>query len=245
MQKVMQKLWASCKKSWEFLIEAKHSNALVAIFSFLLFLATSLYTVFAALQWSQMKKATQVTQDTLTLTREQLVGTLGAVVKMNPFDFAISSTNAQVQIALMNIGHVPARNVRVAFEICKETLPNREISACRSIEDSVPLMEPAAGNWNQQKFYPLELSERELGLIQNTKMAMHFEGNLSYENGFGDTIPPEHFCWDHLQWEVDTMTTDRGLLKESSQGTIPCSEVEVTLRNAEQRNEEQRAKEKK
>jgi hypothetical protein len=232
-------------RAWEFIKVPQHSNALVALFSGLLFIATCLYTFFAARQLSQMKKATKVTQDTLTLTRQQLVGTLGAVVKMNPFDFAITSTNAQVQIALMNIGHVPARNVRVAFEICKETLPNREISACRSIEDSVPLMEPAAGIWNQQKFYPLELWERELGLIQNTKMAMHFEGNLSYENGFGDTIPPEHFCWDHLQWEVDTMTTDRGLLKESSQGTIPCSEVEVTLRNAEQRNEEQRAKEKK
>jgi hypothetical protein len=44
------------RRKWEFAIVPEHSNALVAIFSGLLFLATTVYTVFAAFQWQITKR---------------------------------------------------------------------------------------------------------------------------------------------------------------------------------------------
>jgi len=43
------------RRKWEFVVVPKHANAIVAIFSVLLFVATSLYCVFAALQWNELK----------------------------------------------------------------------------------------------------------------------------------------------------------------------------------------------
>ncbi len=53
------------KRKWEFIIEPKHSNAVVAIFSVLLFIATASYTVFAALQWSVMTQSNGVAREGL------------------------------------------------------------------------------------------------------------------------------------------------------------------------------------
>ncbi|MGA8027367.1 MAG: hypothetical protein WB992_09480, partial [Bryobacteraceae bacterium] len=56
--------------TWRFLINPSHSNAVMAIFSFLLLVATICYTVFAALQWrtmgdtlNEMKRSGNVTTD--------------------------------------------------------------------------------------------------------------------------------------------------------------------------------------
>src|SRR5438874_516485 len=75
------------KRKWQFIIVPQHSNALVAVFSALLFLATVVYTVFAAFQWSEMKNATQASQraaiaakDSADLARKQMEGLVAAIV---------------------------------------------------------------------------------------------------------------------------------------------------------------------
>ena len=50
------------RRKWHFVIEPKNSNALVAIFSALLFVATVVYAVFAGLQWNVILKTMRIDQ---------------------------------------------------------------------------------------------------------------------------------------------------------------------------------------
>ena len=75
------------KRTWHFIIVPQHSNALVAVFSALLFISTAVYAIFAALQWSEMQKATHASQrsalaakDSGDLARKQMEGIVAAIV---------------------------------------------------------------------------------------------------------------------------------------------------------------------
>jgi hypothetical protein len=199
------------------------------------------YTIFTAMIFCVNRKAADAAQRQTKLLRQQLVGTLGAIVEMNQLDF-VPSTWTSLPVELKNMGKVPAHNVRVDFGICKVTLPGQQtIGTCRHIETVVPTLAVFDGSWNENPNH-FDLSQQELEMLQQTKMVVKLEGTLSYENGFGDQNPIENFCWDYVQWEVDTMTLDRGLLKEAAHGPVLCSEVAVMLRNRELSNKEQKEK---
>lgn len=60
-------------KFWKFIIEPKHSNALIAIFTVLIFVAGALYTVFAALQWCAMRESNELNRGALTSVQRAFV----------------------------------------------------------------------------------------------------------------------------------------------------------------------------
>lgn len=58
------------KTAWDFVKVPEHSNAFVAIFSGLLFIATTLYAIFAGLQWYITRQAMEKDQRAWVVVRE-------------------------------------------------------------------------------------------------------------------------------------------------------------------------------
>src|SRR4029077_20175908 len=89
------------RRKWEFVIIPKHSNAVVAIFSALLFLATVFYTVFAALQWTTMKRQLTQMQD----ANRPYIFTIPMFAGQRPIE---KFHSLKITIGEMNLGNSPA-----------------------------------------------------------------------------------------------------------------------------------------
>jgi hypothetical protein len=107
------------KKKWEFIIEPKHSNAVVAIFSALLFFATLAYIVFAALQWCANKKAADAAKDSVDLARRNAHfdqrAWLG--ISYGPQNYTVNKPFAPT-LEIVNTGRTPARKVNGVAVTC-------------------------------------------------------------------------------------------------------------------------------
>jgi hypothetical protein len=115
-------MWSVIKRTWHFVKDPHHSNAVVAVFTVGIFFTGLIYAFFAYLQWQTMKRSLHVDQR--------------AWIK---FDFSkeeVSGTNVESKRQLMitpgqplvipsrftNIGKTTALDVRAAIVI--EVLPN-------------------------------------------------------------------------------------------------------------------------
>lgn len=93
------------KRTWAFVEVPGHSNALIAIFSVLLFFATILYTVFAALQWTASKQALHLDQRPWVVARTNEAQALEV------------GKTVSVQLAIANTGKTPAFAVEGRFRM--------------------------------------------------------------------------------------------------------------------------------
>jgi hypothetical protein len=99
------------RRKWEFVVVPQHANALVAIFSVLLFLATTAYVFFAALQWNEMKKATVTQRQIAKLAYGE------PIIRLNAYtgifhDEQLKKIWATVRI--QNDGRTDAKFIRIA-----------------------------------------------------------------------------------------------------------------------------------
>ncbi len=151
-----------------------------------------LYVTIAAFQWREMRKSTENTIATLgeiqkqtTLMRQQLVGTVSAVVVINDFP-GIESTqtdNYGFNIGFRNDGHVVASKVDVAL------LLQREI-----VDGAKPIGEPWHCEFNLPPILPTKVGEHQCFLkgldkrswqpIGKFKQTIAVDGSFSYWNGF-------------------------------------------------------------
>jgi hypothetical protein len=58
---------------WDFITEPKHANAIMAIFTMLIFVTGALYTVFAGLQWCANQKAADAAASAAKTAKDTLV----------------------------------------------------------------------------------------------------------------------------------------------------------------------------
>jgi hypothetical protein len=98
------------KTFWKFIIDPKHSGALMAIFTILIFITGAIYAVFAALQWTAMKASNKLTRDTLQVSQRAYVtiGRKDGVIA----DFVIPkdpAQNAEIVVYFQNSGRLPAK----------------------------------------------------------------------------------------------------------------------------------------
>ena len=97
------------KVFWQFIIDPKHSSALMAIFTIFIFLTGAVYAAFAALQWAAMRTANKLTTDALKTSQRAYI-TIGRkdgvvaelVIPPNPKE------TAGIVIYFQNSGHLPA-----------------------------------------------------------------------------------------------------------------------------------------
>jgi hypothetical protein len=197
------------KRKWHFIIVPQHSNALVAAFSALLFIAMVVYTIFAALQWSAMKKATQAAQrsaiaakDSADLARKQMEGIVAAIVDIPrgvSIDFPVPPFG-EARANLINSGHVLAHDVHFTLSITIQRTSEDSAARGRTIlskAETVPAIPPTAATTRPDFVYPFELSQSEFLQVMDTESYIIAEGLLDYENGFDSRIK-QPFCYAYI-----------------------------------------------
>jgi hypothetical protein len=193
------------KRKWHFIIVPQHSNALVAVFSALLFIATVVYTIFAALQWSEMKKATEASQrsaiaakNSADLARRQMEGIVAAIVDIPrgvSVDFPVPPFG-EARANLINSGHVLAHDIHFTLSVTIQRTSEDSAARRRTIlskAETVPAIPPTAVATRPDFIYPFELSQSEFAQVMNTESYIIAEGLLEYENGFDSRIK-QPFC---------------------------------------------------
>jgi hypothetical protein len=114
------------RKAWEFITEPKHSNALLAIFTILIFISGVLYTVFAALQWSASRKSADAATSAAATAKATLDGSAQsfkqeqrAYLWASSFNMAAPPTcdygglRVCADVHIVNSGKTPANGVHL------------------------------------------------------------------------------------------------------------------------------------
>jgi len=197
------------KRTWHFIIVPQHSNALVAVFSALLFISTAVYAIFAALQWSEMQKATHASQrsalaakDSGDLARKQMEGIVAAIVDIPhgvSIDFPVPPFG-EARANLVNSGHVLAHDIHLTLSVTLQRTSEDSAARGRTIlskAETVPAIPPTAVTSSPDFIYPFELSPSEFLQVMNTESYIIAEGLLDYENGF-DTRIKQPFCYAYI-----------------------------------------------
>lgn len=197
------------KRKWHFIIVPQHSNALIAVFSALLFIATVVYTIFAALQWSAMKMATEASQlsamaakNSADLARKQMEGIVAAIVDIPrgvSIDFPVPPMG-EVRANLVNSGHVLAHDTHLTLSVTIQRTGTGSAARGRIIlskSETVPAIPPTAVAVRPDLIYAFELSQSDFAQVMNTESYIIAEGLLEYENGFDSRIK-QPFCYAYI-----------------------------------------------
>lgn len=194
------------------------------------------YTVYTIKISRANKKAAEAAHDTLVeiqkqtiLSRQQLVGTQGALLELHLDVNPDGETFAE----LLNIGHVTATNIHFRLEVTRQNLPSETpIGTPIVFEWPIPPIkaDPAsywAKNW-PLPWIPKRLTERqEWPKGWPGKETLMIRGRFSYQNGFGDG-KTEEFC---RQWLPGyTIVTKTGSPNGAGGGLIPCENFRALIR---------------
>jgi hypothetical protein len=159
------------------------------------------YTVYAGLQWGAMKgQLTELRQQT-TLTRQQVVGTYAAVVRIVDFaGISLQETGHDtIDVAFRNDGRTISKEAHANFYAQRMKLPDGELigepfSQC-FLTPSVITPDP-----RDTKLAPcplVGLSKIDWEAMHALKQTIGIRGNLTYDNGFGDSVPTK-ICLDFV-----------------------------------------------
>jgi hypothetical protein len=145
------------------------------------------YATVVILQYCQLRKANQLTQDALLLNREVVRADLGAYVDA---DMGFAALGNTVNVGFVNHGKTNT-TLTAHYEITIESLPGesplRTVTS-ENITDFVPREgEPAMPN----HFY--EINGFDLEAYRAVKQAIRVSGTFRYDDGFGE-IFSKQFC---------------------------------------------------
>jgi hypothetical protein len=184
---------------WTFITEPKHSNAMMAIFTILIFFTGALYTVFAFLQWRTMKDTLDVTRVTLRVDQrpylkvgveKPIIGDDGKVrAKMTETNFG--KTPALDVTCFYMIENVP-RNDAPFFDFKHDidgVFPNKCSSGLDYPDEPTPVIVKRVGQ-NYEK--PFSLQEVQLLRFGSTYLVVI--GEFTYKDAFG-VNHWTHFCY--------------------------------------------------
>ena len=98
---------------WQFIIEPKHSNALIAIFTVLICVTGIWYTIFAALQWGAMKDSNQISRASLESVQRAFVSL--QTLRVDRFNQVNNVKSWQISPTWENTGATPAVDIAQYF----------------------------------------------------------------------------------------------------------------------------------
>jgi hypothetical protein len=149
------------------------------------------------------------------LTRQQLIGTLGATVMFHA-DFDFSDPASRVNVLLRNFGKVPATKVNISITITKKRLPAEAVlSTITTITDSVPVLSPTneqnTNSW--EHWFDVPLSETERDEIRHDQLAIAFDGRITYFDGFSWGRSKLPICFFSVEGRMDACNISRSILQ--------------------------------
>jgi len=191
----------------------------VAIFTAVICLTGILYTIAAFFQLGTMreqleqikggsaqtdrliietKKLAEAATDTAKLTRQQLVGTMGAVINIS-FNLGDDSVShiPHVEVILFNRGQVSTPDVHANFTVEVTAFPNFD-SILNSAEYAIPKQIVPAKDSARRSIPLQQFSFAENGDFVGQKRGITVRGTFGFDNGFGDKIDLGEFCYSYI-----------------------------------------------
>jgi hypothetical protein len=173
-------------------------------------------------------------------TQKQIVNAQQAVVEAN-LEFSPKGT---IDVTLINEGHSPAQNVCLRFTRTRYSLPDyRQLGSGVSEEKCPPNSifplgppgQPRGGTTPRQYRIP-ELNGNDLAELDTAKQTIKIDGNLTYENGFGEAIKVP-LCQEYL---ASTTFDKAGNVSSTVKQFWPCDgfddRVKVAVQNQKNPN---------
>lgn len=164
----------------------------------LAFGAAAYYAFIAKQQKDTMEGTFQQIRNQTILTRQQVVGTQAAFLRLT-YDF--DPINKAISISIDNEGlylqsqHVAAKNTTLRFGVSRRQLPSGKILwESPSITRSIPHI----GQQTFREIYQVPMSGQDQRALHDWLQTIRIEGSFSYDNGFGDLIPEEALCQSYL-----------------------------------------------
>jgi hypothetical protein len=189
-----------------------------------------LYVTIAAFQWCEMRRSTDNTSKTLsevqkqtTLMRQQLEGTMSAVVTFQePRITPDPVTRVELLvIALPNRGHVTAPEAHASFQIDTVSFPDLTATLESKTETIVTHQLVPGGAWGQNYALP-GFTQRELQFTTQRK-TITVKGTFGYDNGFGSKFE-EPICYSFIG-SYNIKNEDAGSTSGGG-GFFPCEGFE-------------------
>jgi len=182
------------------------------------------YAAVAIFQWCEMRRSNKTTADTLhqleiqnDLVKKQIVGTMGAVVTLNP-----SFSGTKINPVLQNSGHVVSPNAHLYFRWNIASLYNLNTSIREgNYSHTVPQL--VIGGFNE----PVDIGTKLGQEFSAQKYTVKIEGTYDFDNGFGDRFT-ERFCFTYLGHFQDL--TEDGGIENGGPGFWPCGSATEKIR---------------
>ena len=173
-------------------------GGLSLIFDLLLLVATATYTVFASKQWVSMNGQLDQMRQQTTLTRQQLVGTQGAVLQWD-IHSPDGGTRGVVG-GIRNAGVVTATGVRIRVQITRQTISAdgniKETGQPVTFDDTPDRIKGGSGVWPESypHVWPVPwMSTTDPSNVRTAwpsswpgSDATGVKAHVAYDNGFGD-----------------------------------------------------------
>ena len=169
-------------------------------------------------QTAAIQCTAKAAEDQARLTRQQLEGTMRAVIDPG---FGINMDSGQIEIAPKNNGRDAAREIIISGEVLKISIPKlAPIGAAVPIYRRIPIM--AAEQQNPDRSFtriPISAAERTQMRGWLSDLGIEIRGTVSYFDGFGQWSEP--IC--QIKWGLKT---DKG---SSSAEATGCEEFKKVL----------------
>lgn len=214
---------------------ASSTEITMAICTAIIAICTVAYSIFAGLQWWEIRNGSSdthtlaVAADNQTnLLRQEMEGMYGAKMVTK----AEIGPDIGLVIFIHNIGRVMSPKIAIGLDVFRQKYPGRKPSTpLRHFDAEITQMTPVPiGEQPQPQLVKvMPISEVEYGLLSqpNPKYTILLEGVISYDAGFGRKID-EHVCWVYIH-----LPSYKG--RYGSQGgvggMIPCGEYESAIAN--------------
>lgn len=225
----------------------KSPNFWTALATVVIAVATGVYTYYARKQWQAMsgqltamqgqltemqkqypelKKSSDAAISQATLARQELEGTMGAVLTVNGNIHETGEGGLDsfphAGIDLVNNGHLLASDVQVHAEIEYAALPDmRQIGKRISWNFSVKPLVPQSG-YPAQYEHALEISPKFLDLMYDTERTIILHISVAYFDGFEQR--EDRSCWAFLGGRTRIKKT------VMERTVLPCENMANALR---------------
>ncbi|HEV2297902.1 MAG TPA: hypothetical protein VGR72_05245 [Candidatus Acidoferrales bacterium] len=171
---------------------------------------TGVYTHYAKRQWQAIEGQNR-------LLRQQLVGTLAAVVSFTP-----SISGHKLNPVLENRGSVISPYAHISFRWGISTLSKPDAFLRQgNYSNTIPQLPP--GGHGELLDIGITPGENFAGQEYTVKI----EGSFDFDNGFGDRPPAQTFCYYYLG--KAQVLSEQGTIETDSAGFTPCSDFPERL----------------
>jgi hypothetical protein len=173
------------RMTWDFIRKPENANAIVAVFTALIFLTGLIYTIFAGLQWRAIRESNEI-------NREALESVQRAYVTFSPFITQVirSRTNGsppvawRFQIPVVNSGTTPTRDM---LNYATLYITEGELPADFDFQDFEHGRSMVLGPKAEINFETSEAGIDSIADVANGKKSLYLYGWATYRDIFKNT----------------------------------------------------------